>query len=173
VLDYVEAAEEVRENLEELPELLKKNYAELEESMRAAGASEADLDEETLDLLKFMDGTRKLDAAWLEDAAAATRTTSILRGVGLGSDLLAMAGDYFTIRKPEDGGAMGVVDQGAAGANAVASGYLGGDYLYHHWTPFRDVCNDVGHATVAGADAVGHAAVGAAKGVWHGITSIF
>jgi hypothetical protein len=203
VLDYVEAAEEVRENLGELPGLLKKSYAELEESMREAGASEADLDEETLDLLKFMDGTRKLDAAWLEDAAAAGRTTNIFRGVGLGSDLLAIAGDYFTIRKPEDGGAMGVVDQSMAGANAAAAGvdagymiagivgstaeipvagevvlvgtgvYLGGDYLYHHWTPFRDVCNDIGHATVAGADAVGHAAVSGAKEVWHGITSIF
>jgi hypothetical protein len=40
--------------------------------------------------------------------------------------------------------------------------YLGGDYLYHHWKPFHDVCNDVGHATVS-----------VAKGIWHGITSIF
>jgi uncharacterized protein YukE len=40
--------------------------------------------------------------------------------------------------------------------------YLGGDYLYHHWTPFRDVAHDIGHATVS-----------VAKGVWHGITSIF
>lgn len=39
--------------------------------------------------------------------------------------------------------------------------YLGGDYLYHHWTPFRDVANDIGHTTVS-----------AAKSVWHGITSI-
>jgi hypothetical protein len=115
-----------------------------------------------------------------------------------------LTGDYFTLRKPEDDGAMGVVDRSVAGVNAAAAGvdggyliagmvvgstgeipvvgevvlvgtglYLGGDYLYYHWTPFRDVCNDVGHATVAGADAVGHAAAGAAKGVWHGITSIF
>ena len=26
--------------------------------------------------------------------------------------------------------------------------YLAGDFLYHHWTPFRNVANDVGHATV-------------------------
>lgn len=204
VLDYVEAAEDVRDNLKELPELLKKSYGELEADMGAAGASEADLDEETLDLLKFMDGTRRLDAAWLEDAAAAGRATSILRGVGVASDLLGTVGDVYTEIKPEDGGAMGVVDRGMAGANATASVvdggyltyaliagtaaevpvagevvlvgtgvYLGGDFLYHHWTSFRDVCNDVGHATVASADAVGHAAVGSAKGVWHGITSIF
>jgi hypothetical protein len=45
----------------------------------------------------------------------------------------------------------------------VGSGlYLGGDYLYHHWQPFHDVCNDVGHATAS-----------VAKGIWHGVTSIF
>jgi hypothetical protein len=40
--------------------------------------------------------------------------------------------------------------------------YLGGTYLYHHWKPFRNVCNDVGH-TVASA----------AKSTWHAVTSIF
>lgn len=204
IQDYVEGAEEVRENLEELPGLLKKSYAELEGSMQESGANVAELDEETLGLLKVMHGTEKLDAAWLEDAARATRFTNVLRGVGVGSDAAAIVGDYFTLRKPEDDGAMGVVDRSMAGANAVAAGvdgsyliagmvvgstaeipvagevvlvgtgiYLGGDYLYHHWTPFRNVVNDVGHATVATADAVGHVATSAAKGAWHGITSIF
>ena len=40
--------------------------------------------------------------------------------------------------------------------------YLAGDYLYHHWTPFRDVANDVGH-TVAST----------AKDAWHDVTSFF
>ena len=45
----------------------------------------------------------------------------------------------------------------------IGSGlYLGGDHLYHHWTPFRDVANDVGHAAVSGV-----------KDTWHAITSIF
>lgn len=26
--------------------------------------------------------------------------------------------------------------------------YLAGDFLYHHWTPFRDVANAIGHGTV-------------------------
>ena len=34
--------------------------------------------------------------------------------------------------------------------------YLAGDFLYHHWTPFRDVANDVGHATVDVVDDIGH-----------------
>lgn len=27
--------------------------------------------------------------------------------------------------------------------------YLASDYLYQHWTPFRDVANDAGHAVVS------------------------
>ena len=45
--------------------------------------------------------------------------------------------------------------------------YLAGDYLYHHWTPFRNVSNDVGHATVTAAKAVGS---GVATG-WKATTS--
>jgi hypothetical protein len=45
--------------------------------------------------------------------------------------------------------------------------YLAGDYLYHHWTPFRDVANDIGHATVKAAGDVGHAASSA----WHSVSS--
>jgi uncharacterized protein YukE len=33
--------------------------------------------------------------------------------------------------------------------------YLAGDFLYHHWTPFRDVANDIGHGTVRAVKAVG------------------
>lgn len=40
--------------------------------------------------------------------------------------------------------------------------YLGADYLYHHWTPFRDVANDIGHT-----------AASAAKDAWHDVTGIF
>lgn len=89
---------------------------------------------------------------------------------------------------------MGWVDRGAATVNAgfltadlvgadlvmdaipgvgeiaiAATGiYLAGDYFYHHWTPFHDVANDIGHATVHAADDLGHDA-GAA---WHSITSV-
>ena len=40
--------------------------------------------------------------------------------------------------------------------------YLGADYLYHHWTPFRDVANDTGHAVAS-----------IAKDTWHDVTSFF
>ena len=33
--------------------------------------------------------------------------------------------------------------------------YLAGDFLYHHWTPFRDIANDIGHGTVRAVKAVG------------------
>ena len=33
-------------------------------------------------------------------------------------------------------------------ALAATGAYLALDWTYQHWTPFRDVANDVGHATV-------------------------
>jgi len=50
---------------------------------------------------------------------------------------------------------------------AVTGLYLAGDFLYHHWTPFHDAANDIGHATVTAADDIGHGATSA----WHSITS--
>lgn len=44
---------------------------------------------------------------------------------------------------------------------------LAGDFLYHHWKPFHDVSNDVGHATVTAAKDVGHGA----KSAWHKVSS--
>ena len=38
----------------------------------------------------------------------------------------------------------------------------GADYLYHHWTPFRDVANVAGNAVAS-----------TAKDAWHDVTSIF
>jgi len=107
---------------------------------------------------------------------------------GLG--LLADAGTLIT---PQDAGAAGWADRGAAavnggfltadllGAEAVmdvipgvgevaiaATGiYLAGDFWYHHWTPFRDVINTSGHIIVKVADATGHAAVRVADNVGH------
>ena len=52
-------------------------------------------------------------------------------------------------------------------ALAATGAYLALDFAYQHWTPFRDVANDVGHATVRVADDVGHAADSA----WHMVTS--
>jgi uncharacterized protein YukE len=33
--------------------------------------------------------------------------------------------------------------------------YLAGDFLYHHWTPFHDIANDIGHGTVRVVKAIG------------------
>jgi len=107
---------------------------------------------------------------------------------GLG--LLADAGTLIT---PQDAGAIGWADRGAAavnggfltadllGAEAVmdvipgvgevaiaATGiYLAGDFLYHHWTPFHDVINASGHIIVKVANGTGHAAVRVADDVGH------
>lgn len=192
-------AKEARQFEKTLPQLLRDNAAELEGVLDAVNAGYPARAAETSRLLDDMDAIRKENAARLGAAEELTKGAGVWRGIGMGSDLLGLAGDYFTLRKPEDGGVMGDVDRGVAGANAglsaadlaglagltaevpvegqvvlVGTGlYLGGDYLYHHWAPFRDVANDVGHATVASADAAGHAATSAAKGVWHGITSVF
>ena len=61
-------------------------------------------------------------------------------------------------------GGLPVVGEVALAATGL---YLAGDFLYQHWTPFRDVANDVGHATVRRSDDVGHAADSA----WHKVTS--
>jgi hypothetical protein len=58
---------------------------------------------------------------------------------------------------------------GSTKENEVAAGdivlaatgvYLAGDFVYQHWTSFRDVADDVGHATVKVAD-----------NAWHSVTS--
>jgi hypothetical protein len=61
-------------------------------------------------------------------------------------------------------GGLPVVGEVALAATGI---YLAGDFLYQHWTPFHDVANDVGHATVRAADDVGQAADSA----WHKVTS--
>lgn len=173
---------------EELPKMLRQSADALDATLEAANADWETNVSETLRLLDDYDAIRKFNVSWLEAGEGLTRGAGILKGIGMGSDVLGIAGDVYTEIKPPDSGAMGWADRGVAGVNLGLSGadllglagvtaevpvagqvvlvgtglYLGGDYLYHHWKPFHDVCNDVGHATVS-----------AAKGVWHGITSIF
>jgi hypothetical protein len=171
-----------------LPQLFRQTAAALEASLEAADADWETKVSATLRLLDDYDAIRKFNTAWIETGEGLTRGANIWRGIGIGSDALGIVGDTYTEIKPEDNGAMGWVDRGVAGVNLGLSGadllglvgvtaevpvagqvvlvgtglYLGGDYLYHHWTPFHDV-----------ADAVGHGTVSVAKGIWHGITSIF
>ncbi len=133
----------------------------------------------------------KLDAwdafapGWLKTAAGAIAG---IRGLSYTLSGLGLVADAGTIISPQDHGAMGLADRGVAVVNGAlitadlvmaeipgvgevamaATGlYLAGDFLYHHWTPFRDVANDVGHATVKVADEAGHVASSA----WHSVTS--
>jgi uncharacterized protein YukE len=132
----------------------------------------------------------KLDAfdafspGWLRAAAG---NIGAVRGLSTTLTGLGLIADAGTMISPQDKGTMGWVDRGAAGVNGgllvanlamdeipvagevvmIGTGaYLAGDYLYHHWTPFRNVCDDVGHGTVTVAKDVGHAA----SSGWHATT---
>lgn len=181
-------SEEATKTLQNLPKMLQQSSKELDAVLEATNADWDTQVSETLRLLDDYDAIFKYNTTWLEAGEGLTRGAALWKGIGMGSDVLGMAGDVYTEIKPEDSGAMGWVDRGVAGVNFGLSGadllglagvtaevpvagqviligtglYLGGDYLYHHWKPFHDVVNDVGHATAS-----------AAKGIWHGITSIF
>jgi uncharacterized protein YukE len=131
-----------------------------------------------------LDAFEAFSPGWLRAAAGNLGAVKGLSGTLTGLGLIADAG---TMISPQDKGTMGWVDRGAAGVNGgllvanlamdeipvagevvmIGTGaYLAGDYLYHHWTPFRNVCNDVGHGTVTVAKDVGHAA----SSGWHATT---
>ena len=138
---------------------------------------------------------RKIDAwyafapGWLKTAA---RSIAGIRGLSYALSGLGLLADAGTMISPQDQGAMGWADRSVAGLNGTlitadlvmadfpvigevalaATGiYLAGDFLYHHWTPFRDVTNDVGHVTVKAVDEAGHETVKAADSAWHSVTS--
>jgi hypothetical protein len=127
---------------------------------------------------------------WLGNAADGLST---VRGASTALGVLGILGDATDMLSPQNKGTLGWVDRGVAATNAgfltadlvgadlimdaipgvgevaiAATGlYLAGDFLYQHWTPFRDAANDVGHATVAAATDIGHGASSA----WHSVTS--
>lgn len=100
------------------------------------------------------------------------RGMAVTNMVGMGADL---AGETGLIAAD---GTLALVP-GVGEVFAAGTGlYLAGDYLYHNWTPFRNVCNDIGHTTAHVADDIGHTAstvagdVGhAASSAWHSATS--
>jgi hypothetical protein len=122
---------------------------------------------------------------WLKTAAG---SLAEIRGFSYTLSGLGLVADAGTIVSPQDKGAMGWADRGVALGNgalitadlvmaelpvvgevalAVTGMYLAGDYLYHHWTPFHDVVDEVGHATVHVVDGTGHVA----RSAWHSVTS--
>jgi hypothetical protein len=123
----------------------------------------------------------------------AERAAPGIEWAGRGLGVLGIVADAGTLITPQDSGAVGWVDRGAAavnggfltadllGADAVmdvipgvgevaiaATGiYLAGDFFYHHWTPFHDAVNASGHAIATAADATGHAVAEAADATGH------
>jgi hypothetical protein len=143
---------------------------------------------------KYDQGAKAAISAADGAVSGAETGLNIAKAAGVASKVmggLSIAGDVMTIVKPEDSGTMGTVDRVAAGANAagtatallaanasadwipgvgevVAAGtgvYLAGDFLYHHWTPFRNVCNTVGSGIATGATTVAHGVSSAAHWV--------
>lgn len=148
-------------------------------------------------------------------ASEAGKASALFRGLSVlskGIGVTAVVGDALTVIDPPDEGALGNVDRAAAGVNGtliaatlagaeipvagqvllVGTGmYLAGNYLYHHWDGFKNVCDTVGHTTVEAGKWVGHTAERAWDGAgqaaettthavthvaddaWDGIKSIF
>ena len=182
------------------------SLSEIRDIMRA-GQSAAD---KILDTSELIARTGSKTDAWYAFAPrwlrGAARSLSQLDGLSYGLSGLGLTVDVSTMISPQDSGALGWADRGVAGVNGAlvtadvvlaefpvvgevamfATGaYLAGDYLYHHWTPFRNAANDVGHATVHVADYVGDQVVGSvesdireskavgheARSLWHSVTS--
>jgi hypothetical protein len=170
------------------------------QNLRADGKSAVD---ELIEGGKLAEATgNKLDAwnafapGWLRTAAG---SLAEIKGFSYTLTGLGVAADVGTVVSPQDKGVMGTVDRGAAISNgilltlnattdwvpgvgevviAVTGAYLAADYLYHHWTPFRDVANDIGHATVSVVEEQVDGDVQLAKDAghivssgWHSVTS--
>ncbi|MCX4882840.1 WXG100 family type VII secretion target [Streptomyces sp. NBC_00847] len=196
LMSSAEGAEESAKTAEEfaarIPELMEADFPKMARpimnAMSRGEATEADLAQAIEDFAKDWDAIAKWNAGTKAAGLSEAARLPWLRGVGVGLNGLAFIGDAYTMVNPEDKGAMGWVDRGAAGVNAGLVGwdtlalltpldavpgvgevvmigtglFLGGDYLYHHWKPFKNVC-----------DATGHAVASAAKSTWHAVTSIF
>lgn len=197
LMSSAEGAEESAKTAEEfaarIPELMEADFPKMARpimnAMSRGEATEADLAQAIEDFAKDWDAIAKWNAGTKAASLGEAARLPWLRGAGVGLNSLALVGDIYTMWSPEDKGAMGWVDRGAAGVNAGLAGwdtaallltpvdavpvvgevvmvgtglFLGGDYLYHHWKPFKNVC-----------DSTGHAVASAAKSTWHAVTSIF
>jgi len=172
-------------------ELIKGVGEQVEEIEKLKSASQP-FTEQLIAAAKFTESTgEKYDAwyafapDWLKTAAG---SIAEIRGLSYTLSGLGLVADVGTVISPQNQGALGVADRVAGISNgllitgdlildglpgigevalAATGAYLALDWTYQHWTPFRDVANDVGHATVKAADDVGHAADSA----WHKVTS--
>jgi hypothetical protein len=172
-----EWVEEAVEPLDKASALLKQGKSAVEELIEAG--------------YKLEKAGGRLDAweawspGWVKTAAG---SLAEIKGLSYALGGLGLVADAGTLISPQNQGTLGNADRVVAGLNGLlitgdmvlgglpvvgevalaATGiYLAGDFLYQHWTPFHDVANDVGHASVRAADDVGHAADSA----WHKVTS--
>lgn len=172
-------------------ELVKGVGEQIEEIEKLKSAGQP-ITEELIAAARFTESTgEKYDAwyafapDWLKTAAG---SIAEIRGLSYTLSGLGLVADVGTVISPQNRGALGVADRVAGISNgllitgdlildglpgigevalAATGAYLALDWTYQHWTPFRDVANDVGHATVRAADDVGHVADSA----WHKVTS--
>jgi hypothetical protein len=176
-----------------VPSELVKGVGEKVEEIEKLKSAGKPITEQLIEAANFAESTgEKYDAwyafapDWLKTAAG---SIAEIRGLSYTLSGLGLVADTGTIISPQNQGALGWADRSVAVTNAglitadmvlgplpvvgevalAATGmYLAGDFLYQHCTPFRDVANDVGHATVRAVDDVGHAADSA----WHKVTSV-
>ncbi|GAA2013865.1 hypothetical protein GCM10009839_05940 [Catenulispora yoronensis] len=180
------AAGQPREWLGEVDEAIENV-----EGLQKAGKSASEALIEAANLAERVGG--ELDAfqafapGWLQVAA---RGVLGIKGLSYGLGGLGILADGLTILDPPDKGVLGWTERGAAGINGgliaanmmmdeipvvgevvmIGTGvYLAGTFLYHHWKPFTNVCDAVGHGTVTAAKDIGHGA----KKAWHAVTSLF
>lgn len=175
-----------------VPSELVKGVGEKIEEIEKLKSAGKPITEELIEAANFTESTgEKYDAwyafapDWLKTAAG---SIAQIRGLSYTLSGLGLVADAGTIISPQNQGTLGWADRGVAVTNgglitadlilgglpvigdfalAATGAYLALDFAYQHWTPFRDVANDVGHATVRVADDVGHAADSA----WHKVTS--
>jgi hypothetical protein len=175
-----------------VPAELVKGVGEKIEEIEKLKSAGKPITEELIEAANFTESTgEKYDAwyafapDWLKTAAG---SITQIRGLSYTLSGLGLVADAGTIISPQNQGTLGWADRGVAVTNgglitadlilgglpvvgdfalAATGAYLALDFAYQHWTPFRDVANDVGHATVRVADDVGHAADSA----WHKVTS--
>ncbi|MDQ2797909.1 MAG: hypothetical protein M3Y06_12255, partial [Actinomycetota bacterium] len=174
-------------------EALSSRVSALQALKDVGFASDANI-AELATLSKTADAAAANASSLSKGASELSLFTKGMTGLTSALGVTAIAGDVFTIISPEDSGALGWVDRGAAATNAALVGtdlamtagvfgaeatipvagevlmvgtaaYLAGDYLYHHWAPFKNVCDTVADTTVSVVKDVGQGVEDFGKGV--------